>query len=736
MSGSAKRIKDLQTVFNSPDRYGKGLDWTGYTVHDAANILRRYLNQLPEPIIPLDFYERFRDPLRNHQEQAVGGSEATGQGNDFDHDAAVVTYQRLITELPALNRQLLLYILDLLAVFSSKSELNRMTSANLAAIFQPGIISHPDHDMAPQEYRLSQDVLIFLIENQDNFLIGMTGTAIDEKTSKELQTPPSSTPPLSTPVHKANIGRSASNASAGADTLRRYGGVRRNVSVSSRASRGSGGAPSPISQSTGVPFISQNSSNSVHRSNTVPSKKSPALQSTRFSRPSEPSTPTTPLTSPPPPQTMNEAISPQSLLPSKDAVTMEPSSVMHASIPESPEHRVPRSTTAPLDKRPVLGDIPPGFAPPSAVKTPTKERKISNVFSKSPTLAPTEVESRQPNKLKKKSKVPSANPSAHSSQASLHGDTPATPVFHTPLVSPELASYARADPLAVNRSAFAENATAMPSHRQPQPIHNSPGHNPPEQHTPDRPAGNLRPPRSREPSLHSRSSATDHSDFDALETDPNAQNERKRHRWRFSSSAKKEVPDYSPLAPPPQITENHRARNSASSLGSSKARKSFTGESQNTQAGATDTSSAAPLSSIESEQLKDSSEQTEKKSGLFGRLKQKVEENRERRHQREVEKERAKSPGNDSVAAEPRHSLSAFAHERIPFRSRSIDKSRASGEKLVEAAIPTQGDSTPTMRSTAVLNQAGTTDSAAEIMPAADNNQANEAVRGRANGRP
>ena len=69
----------------------------------------------------------------------------------------VAAYQKLITEVPPLNRQLLLYILDLLAVFSSKSDLNRMTAANLAAIFQPGIISHPQHDMAPMEYRLSQE---------------------------------------------------------------------------------------------------------------------------------------------------------------------------------------------------------------------------------------------------------------------------------------------------------------------------------------------------------------------------------------------------------------------------------------------------------------------------------------------------------------------------------------------------------------------------------------------------
>ena len=174
LAGSEKRIKELKVAFDSPDRYGKGLDWTGYTVHDAANILRRYFNQLPEPIIPLEFYQRFRDPLRNHQAQAVGALESQSPSHgEFDHEAAIRAYQALITELPPLNRQLLLYILDLLAVFASKSDLNKMTTPNLAAIFQPGILNHPQHDMAPQEYRLSQDVLIFLIENQDSFLIGM-----------------------------------------------------------------------------------------------------------------------------------------------------------------------------------------------------------------------------------------------------------------------------------------------------------------------------------------------------------------------------------------------------------------------------------------------------------------------------------------------------------------------------------------------------------------------------------
>ena len=122
MAGSEKRIKELKIAFDTPPRYGKGLDWTGYTVHDAANILRRYFNHLPEPIIPLGNYDSFRQPIRNHQAEAVGPIEGQAPSvGGFDPDAAVRNYQHSIKSLPSLNRQLLLYILDLLAVFAAKA---------------------------------------------------------------------------------------------------------------------------------------------------------------------------------------------------------------------------------------------------------------------------------------------------------------------------------------------------------------------------------------------------------------------------------------------------------------------------------------------------------------------------------------------------------------------------------------------------------------------------------------
>jgi hypothetical protein len=46
-----------------------------------------------------------------------------------------------------------------------------MLLVDLAVIFRPGLISHPNHEMSPQEHQLSQQVLEFLIAHQDWFML-------------------------------------------------------------------------------------------------------------------------------------------------------------------------------------------------------------------------------------------------------------------------------------------------------------------------------------------------------------------------------------------------------------------------------------------------------------------------------------------------------------------------------------------------------------------------------------
>ncbi|CAO1632224.1 unnamed protein product [Parajaminaea phylloscopi] len=159
IAGSQKRMRELQETFDSPPRYGKDVDWSKYSVHDAASVLRRYLNQMPEPIIPLHLYNEFRNIITKQP---------------FDAGAAIVTYRLLITSSPPANQYLLLYVLDLLAVFARESDKNLMPASNLAVIFQPGMFSHPTHLNSAEEHRRAVEVLEFLIEHQDHFVLGLS----------------------------------------------------------------------------------------------------------------------------------------------------------------------------------------------------------------------------------------------------------------------------------------------------------------------------------------------------------------------------------------------------------------------------------------------------------------------------------------------------------------------------------------------------------------------------------
>lgn len=234
IAGNSKRVKELQYIFSTGPDYGaKFNDWDGYTVHDVASLLRRFLNNLEEPLIPLDLYEAFRTPLRDrprilrhmtHQSithpnankentiqlrRASTATDLDDRDNDGDEEkeddhsplteekikkkqrhkrrfvrdvrAAIKDYEKLFTSISNDTKQLTIYLLDLLSLFSRQSQLNLMSGRNLAAIFQPSILSHPQHDMDPREYELSRLVTEFLIEYSYKLLPYLLKLAKDEQ---------------------------------------------------------------------------------------------------------------------------------------------------------------------------------------------------------------------------------------------------------------------------------------------------------------------------------------------------------------------------------------------------------------------------------------------------------------------------------------------------------------------------------------------------------------------------
>lgn len=723
LNGSAKRIKDLQELFDSPERYGKGLDWDGYTVHDAANVLRRYLNQLPEPIVPLEFYERFREPLRVYQKQVQDGTQAS-EAEKFDHAKAVETYQHLIIELPPLNKQLLLYILDLLAVFASKSEQNRMTSGNLSAIFQPGMLSHPQHDMSPEEYKLSQDVLIFLIENQDHFLVGMNGTKADEQTIKEVQAgvQPKGVASVAqssgTKSPNSTIRRSASSASASTEGHRKLDTLRRNASVSSRnsrASRTSNPMPSP-----GTPT---SVSGSVHRSNTLPSKMGPAGVANRHARATEsgsanPSTlsmshnssrsasrtpslreEVEPKSDEPKPEQRNDS----QPAPSAPAGSTYVHTSTHGPIPVAAAARLsiselprphenlstPTSPQAqpqvqplvqPLVQPPVqLLSQPPAQPPvtqvePPQVATPTRERKLSNFFTKSPPPADRELkEPRQPNRLKKKRIPGSTSISAQSSSNSLHGPSfeHSTEAVVEANAEPHLTEGAlEATPKPPTTATLNNRESASESNPM---LVDSTAH-------PNHTETSLRPHQSRTPSMNSRSSFTDASDLDQPEDSSRSERRDHRRSWRFHRSAKRSSEQVGlGLASPPLGATNPEMDQSTSSLASG-------GYPSNDP-------SSQPLSLDAGVQASSVSSAEPEKRSLFGKFKAKVAQVRDGVRD---DRERVKSPTQfDSDPSSTSQPLSPNANQSNGKPSIEVPSEPSKEEGVRSPASPLPGAGLP-----------------------------------------
>ncbi|KAI8637554.1 Rho GTPase activation protein [Parasitella parasitica] len=157
LSGNAKRISMLQAIFDAPSEdYGLHLNWQDYTVHDASNVMRRFLNHLPQPLISLHYQALFKTTL-----------DAEFPSLESKIDA----FQNLIERLPIAHQYLLLYLLDLLYLFSQCAEYTRMESSSLATAFSPVIFSDPAHATNPAGYKESQRALEFLILHQNKFLM-------------------------------------------------------------------------------------------------------------------------------------------------------------------------------------------------------------------------------------------------------------------------------------------------------------------------------------------------------------------------------------------------------------------------------------------------------------------------------------------------------------------------------------------------------------------------------------
>ncbi|ELR23213.1 RhoGAP domain containing protein [Acanthamoeba castellanii str. Neff] len=140
VKGDTKRTNDLKAE----------LECNRYTLdtlnpHDLANLLKTWLRELPDPLIPFELQPKCL---------AVA-------------DTVQPTLQVVNTKLHPLNKKALLYLVEFLRTFLAPEVEGRtkMNLANLATIFGPNLLRAPDAEVSLENAQLAQDFVNTLLKH-------------------------------------------------------------------------------------------------------------------------------------------------------------------------------------------------------------------------------------------------------------------------------------------------------------------------------------------------------------------------------------------------------------------------------------------------------------------------------------------------------------------------------------------------------------------------------------------
>ncbi|XP_069711482.1 rho GTPase-activating protein 24 isoform X2 [Phaenicophaeus curvirostris] len=121
LPGQANLVKELQDAFDC----GEKPSFDSTDVHTVASLLKLYLRELPEPVIPYAKYEDFLSCAKMLSKEEELGLQELG---------------KQVKSLPVVNYNLLKYICRFLDEVQSYSGINKMSVQNLATVFGPNIL--------------------------------------------------------------------------------------------------------------------------------------------------------------------------------------------------------------------------------------------------------------------------------------------------------------------------------------------------------------------------------------------------------------------------------------------------------------------------------------------------------------------------------------------------------------------------------------------------------------------
>lgn len=104
------------------------VDFSDKKIHSIAVLLKQFLMELSDPVIPFALYNKFMD------------------SHDEDTNKNINNYKILLSSLPTTNYTILKYLLEFLVEIAKYSESNLMHYSNLGVVFGPSLIRPPIPD--------------------------------------------------------------------------------------------------------------------------------------------------------------------------------------------------------------------------------------------------------------------------------------------------------------------------------------------------------------------------------------------------------------------------------------------------------------------------------------------------------------------------------------------------------------------------------------------------------------
>nr|XP_045718586.1 GEM-interacting protein isoform X2 [Mirounga angustirostris] len=136
VSGSRVRVERLCQAFEN----GRALvDMSGNSPHDVSNVLKRFLQELTDPVVPFHLYDAFISLAKT-----LHADPGHDPGTPSPSPEVIRSLKTLLVQLPASNYSTLRHLVAHLFRVAAQFEENKMSANNLGIVFGPTLLRPPD----------------------------------------------------------------------------------------------------------------------------------------------------------------------------------------------------------------------------------------------------------------------------------------------------------------------------------------------------------------------------------------------------------------------------------------------------------------------------------------------------------------------------------------------------------------------------------------------------------------